>query len=128
MGPLKVLNRQNGKREWQFEGALRFQVKKAGKKQRLEWGQNAYDLRPGLNQLIEIGLRVCVADVEEKILTWIPLAHVMSTAANRQVHPGMKEAAKNAWVPSTTIVEQEQRDAVDAAYKDGAQQHMQQAD
>ena len=101
-------------------------AKKAGKKQRLELGQNAYLLRPGLNQIIEVGFSVCVADVEEKNMTWIALAHVMSTAANRQVHPGMKEAAKNAWTPSTTIAEQEQRDAVDAAYKEGAQQHLQQ--
>ena len=101
-------------------------AKKAGKKQRLELGQNAYLLRPGLNQIIEVGFSVCVADVEEKNMTWIALAHVMSTAANRQVHPGMKEAAKNAWTPSTTIAEQEQRDAVDAAYNEGAQQHLQQ--
>ena len=100
-------------------------AKKAGKKQRLELGQNAYLLRPGLNQIIEVGFSVCVADVEEKNMTWIALAHVMSTAANRQVHPGMKEAAKNAWTPSTTIAEQEQRDAVDAAYNEGAQQHLQ---
>ena len=103
-------------------------AKKAGKKQRLELGQNAYLLRPGLNQIIEVGFSVCVADVEEKNMTWIALAHVMSTAANRQVHPGMKEAAKNAWTPSTTIAEQEQRDAVDAAYNEGAQQHLQQAE
>ena len=100
-------------------------AKKAGKKQRLELGQNAYLLRPGLNQIIEVGFSVCVADVEEKNMTWIALAHVMSTAANRQVHPGMKEAAKNAWTPSTTIAEQEQRDAVDAAYNEGAQKHLQ---
>ena len=103
-------------------------AKKAGKKQRLELGQNAYMLRPGLNQIIEVGFSVCVADVEEKNMTWIALAHVMSTAANRQVHPGMKEAAKNAWTPSTTIAEQEQRDAVAAAFNEGVQQHLQQAE
>ena len=103
-------------------------AKKAGKKRRLEMQQNAYDLRPGLGEIIEIGFRFAVGETEEKTLTWFSLAHVMSTAANRQLHPGIKEAAQEAWMPSTTIMELEQRAAqsaaFNAAYRAGAQQAL----
>jgi hypothetical protein len=70
-------------------------AKKAGKKRRLEMQQSAYDLRPGLGEIIEIGIRLAVGEPEEKNLTWFALAHLMSSAANRQVHPGIKEAAQD---------------------------------
>jgi len=101
-------------------------AKTAGKTHRLESGQNAYLLRPGLGEIVEIGFRVALGEKEEKNLTWYALAHVMSTAANRQVHPGVKEAAQEAWMPSTTIAEQQQRDATSAAFRAGVQQHLQQ--
>ena len=68
---------------------------------------------------------------KDKTLTcqWIELAHVLApegVPGNRRMHPGIKEAAKSAWVPSTTIAEQEQRAAVAAAFNEGAQQHLQQ--
>jgi hypothetical protein len=106
----------------------RMGAKTAGKKQRLDFQQNAYDLRPGLGENIEIGVRFAVGEFEETKLTWFALAHVMSTAANRQVHPGIKEAAQEAWMPSTTIMELEQRAAqsaaFNAAYREGAHQAL----
>ena len=103
-------------------------AKTAGKKQRLDFQQNAYDLRPGLGENIEIGVRFAVGEFEEKTLTWFALAHVMSSAPNRQVHPGIKEAAQCAWMPSTSVFEQAQREAqaaaFGAAYRAGAQQEL----
>ena len=112
--------------------------KKGGKKQRLELDQNALLLQPKLGKTIKIGFRVAVPvygseedNKEDKTLTWIELAHVLApegVPGKRRMHPGIKEAAKSAWNPSTTIAEQEQRAAVDAAYESGAQQQQQQAD
>jgi hypothetical protein len=103
-------------------------AKTAGKKQRLDFQQNAYDLRPGLGENIEIGVRFAVGEIEETKLTWFALAHVMSSAPNRQLHPGIKEAAQCAWMPSTSVFEQAQRDAqaaaFGAAYRAGAQQEL----
>ena len=98
---------------------------------RLELDQNALLLQPTLGKTIKIGFRVAVPvyGSEDKTLTWIELAHVLApegVPGKRRMHPGIKEAAKSAWVPSTTIAEQEQRAAVAAAFNDGAQQHLQQ--
>ena len=100
--------------------------KKGGKKHRLELDQNALLLQPKPGKTIKIGFRVAVPAYgsEDKTLTWIELAHVL-VPGNRRMHPGIKEAAKSAWVPSTTIAEQEQRAAVAAAYESGAQQQQQ---
>ena len=107
--------------------------KKGGKKHRLELDQNALLLQPKLGKTIKIGFRVAVPAYgsEDKTLTWIELAHVLApegVPGKRRMHPGIKEAAKSAWVPSTTIAEQERRAAVDAAYESGAQQQQQQQD
>ena len=103
--------------------------KKGGKKQRLELDQNALLLQPTLGKTIKIGFRAAVPAYgsEDKTLTWIELAHVLApegVPGKRRMHPGIKEAAKRAWVPSTTIAEQEQRAAVDAAFNEGAQQQL----
>ena len=107
--------------------------KKGGKKHRLELDQNALLLQPTLGKTIKIGFRVAVPAYgsEDKTLTWIELAHVLApegVPGKRRMHPGIKEAAKSAWVPSTTIAEKEQRAAVGAAFNNGAQQHLQQQD
>ena len=103
--------------------------KKGGKKHRLELDQNALLLQPTLGKTIKIGFRVAVPayNREDTTLTWIELAHVLApegVPGKRQMHPGIKEAAKSAWVPSTTIAEQEQRAAVHAAFEGGAQQQL----
>ena len=92
----------------------------AKKAQRLETGENAYVLKPVVGRRLEVGFSVCIAGVEKKTLTWVPLAYVI---ANKQVHPGMKEAAQFAKVPSKTIAEMEQLDEADEAYREGADQY-----
>ena len=110
----------------EFSRRKKMGAKTAGKKQRLDFQQNAYDLRPGLGENIEIGFRFAVGEIEETKLTWFALAHVMSSAPNRQLHPGIKEAAQCAWMPSTSVFEQAQREAqaaaFGAAYRVAAQQ------
>ena len=106
--------------------------KKGGKKHRLELDQNALLLQPKLGKTIKIGFRVAVPAYgsEDKTLTWIELAHVLApegTPGKRRMHPGIKEAARRAWYPSTTIAEQVQQASVRAAFEGGAQQHLQQA-
>jgi hypothetical protein len=87
--------------------------KTAKKAQQLETGENAYMLKPVVGQRLEVGFSVCVGGVERKTLTWVPLAYVI---AHKQVHPGMKEAAQFARVPSKTIADQERLDEAGEAY------------
>jgi hypothetical protein len=94
--------------------------KTAKKAQQLETGENAYMLKPVVGQRLEVGFSVCVGGVEKKTLTWVPLAYVI---ANKQVHPGMKEAAQFARVPSKTIAELEQLDEAGEAYCEAVDQH-----
>jgi hypothetical protein len=94
--------------------------KTAKKAQRLETGENAYMLKPVVGQRLEVGFSVCVGGVEKKTLTWVPLAYVI---ANKQVHPGMKEAAQFARVPSKTIAEQERLDEAGEAYDKAVEKH-----
>jgi hypothetical protein len=97
----------------------------AKKAQRLETGENAYMLKPVVGQRLEVGFSVCVGGVEKKTLTWVPLAYVI---ANKQVHPGMKEAAQFARVPSKTIAEQERLDEADEAYDQAVEKHNAEAE
>ena len=94
--------------------------KTAKKARKLEVGESAYMLKPGLGEKFEVGFSVCVGGVEKKTLTWVPLAYVI---ANQQVHPGMKEAAQFARVPSKTIAELEQLDEAGEAYCEAVDQH-----
>ena len=94
--------------------------KTAKKAQKLETGENAYMLKPVIGQRLEVGFSVCIAGAEKKTLTWVPLAYVI---ANKQVHPGMKEAAQFARVPSKTIAELEQLDEAGEAYCEAVDQH-----
>ena len=129
-GPTAKQQHESDHRVYTAEGYMERTVgKKGGKKHRLELDQNALLLQPKLGKTIKIGLRVAVPVYgrEDTKLTWIELAHVL-VPGNRRMHPGIKEAAKSAWVPSTTIAEQEQRAAVGAAFNNGAQQHLQQHD
>ena len=127
-GPTFKQQHESDHRVYTAEGYMERTIgKKGGKKHRLELDQNALLLQPKLGKTIKIGFRVAVPAYgsEDKTLTWIELAHVL-VPGNRRMHPGIKEAAKSAWVPSTTIAEQEQRAAVAAAFNGGAQQHLQQ--
>ena len=94
--------------------------KTAKKAQQLETGENAYMLKPVVGQRLEVGFSVCVGGVEKKTLTWVPLAYVI---AHKQVHPGMKEAAQFARVPSKTIAEQERLDEAGEAYDKAVEKH-----
>jgi len=104
----------------EFVRAKEHGKKTAKKAQRLETGENAYMLKPVVGQRLEVGFSVCVGGVEKKTLTWVPLAYVI---ANKQVHPGMKEAAQFARVPSSTIAELEQRDEAGEAYDQAVEKH-----
>jgi hypothetical protein len=104
----------------EFVRAKEHGKKTAKKAQRLETGENAYMLKPVVGQRLEVGFSVCVGGVEKKTLTWVPLAYVI---ANKQVHPGMKEAAQFARVPSKTIAELEQRDEAGEAYDQAVEKH-----
>ena len=104
----------------EFVRAKEHGKKTAKKAQQLETGENAYMLKPVVGQRLEVGFSVCVGGVEKKTLTWVPLAYVI---ANKQVHPGMKEAAQFARVPSKTIAELEQRDEAGRAYDQAVEKH-----
>ena len=129
-GPTFKQQHESDHRVYTAEGYMERTIgKKGGKKHRLELDQNALLLQPTLGKTIKIGFRVAVPayNSEDKTLTWIELAHVLApegVPGKRRMHPGIKEAAKSAWTPSTTIAEQEQRAAVDAAFNEGAQQQL----